>query len=117
MMAPAVYLLASQRNGTLYKGMTSDLIQRVWQHKHENGSKFTTQYGVKKLVWYLHCGNWENAATWEKRLRRYSRKWKLNLIEEMNPNWDDLWDEINGVREITNKNDEPSLHAEQSECL
>jgi len=92
-----VYMMASDRNGTIYKGMTSNLTQRVYQHKHENGSQFTSQYGVKKLVWYKHCENWENAVSFEKRLRRYKRSWKMDLIEEMNPGWCDLWDEINGL--------------------
>ena len=89
-----VYMMVSDRNGTIYKGMTSNLIQRVCQHKHENGSKFTSDYDVKKLVWYRHCENWENAVAFEKRLRRYKRKWKLDLIEEMNPEWKDLYLEI-----------------------
>ena len=89
-----VYMIASDRNGTIYKGMTSNLVQRIYQHKHENGSQFTPQYNVKKLVWYKHCENWENAVTLEKRLRRYKRSWKLDLIEEINPNWNDLYNEI-----------------------
>ena len=90
-----VYMLASKKNGTLYKGMTSDLIKRIGQHKFEKGSDFTDKYDVKKLVWFKHCENAENAVTWEKRLRRYPRQWKINLIEEHNPDWLDLWDEIN----------------------
>ena len=89
-----VYMMASDRNGTIYKGMTSNLIQRVYQHKHENGSQFTSDYDAKKLVWCHHCENWENAVVFEKRLRRYKRKWKLDLIEEMNPEWQDLYLEI-----------------------
>lgn len=92
-----VYMMASDRNGTIYKGMTSDLVKRVYQHKHENGSQFTSKYNVKTLVWYKQCGNWEDAVKWEKRLRRYSRKWKMDLIEDMNPNWNDLYDEITGL--------------------
>jgi len=91
-----VYMMASDRNGTIYKGMTSNLIKRVYQHKHEDGSRFTSDYNVKKLVWYKNCENWENAVAFEKRLRRYKRKWKLDLIEEMNPEWKDLYFEITG---------------------
>ncbi len=89
-----VYMLASAKNGTIYKGMTSNLIHRIGQHKEESGSAFTTKYEVKKLVWYKHCETAENAISWEKRLRRYPRQWKLNLINEMNPDWNDLFDEI-----------------------
>ncbi|HBR68983.1 MAG TPA: hypothetical protein DEA55_06380 [Rhodospirillaceae bacterium] len=92
-----IYMLASKKNGTIYKGMTSDLISRISQHKFDNGSKFTSQYEVKRLVWYKECGNWEDAVSWEKRLRRYPRQWKVNLIEEGNPDWLDLWDEVNGL--------------------
>ena len=89
-----VYMLASKKNGTIYKGMTSDLIKRVWQHKEEDGSEFTAKYEVKKLVWYHHCETQENAVAWEKRLRRYPRQWKINLIEQMNPDWNDLYESI-----------------------
>lgn len=89
-----IYMLASQKNGTIYKGMTSDLVKRIGQHKFEKGSAFTTKYEVKKLVWYKHCGTAEEAIKWEKRLRRYPREWKINLIEENNPNWEDLYDSI-----------------------
>lgn len=92
-----VYMLATKKNGTVYKGMTSNLVQRIYQHKNEKGSRFTTKYNVKKLVWYKQCGNWEDAVQWEKRLRRYSRQWKINLIQEQNPNWIDLYNEINGA--------------------
>ena len=91
-----VYMLASQRNGTIYKGMTSNLVKRIAEHRNEKSSKFTQKYNVKKLVWYKHCGTWEEAVKWEKRLRSYPRQWKINLIEERNPHWGDLWDEITG---------------------
>jgi len=64
---------------------------------HEKGGQFTSHYSVKRLVWYKHCENWENAVQFEKGLRRYSRQWKINLIEECNPDWNDLWGEINGM--------------------
>ena len=92
-----VYMLASQKNGTIYKGMTSDLVKRVWEHKNSVTEGFTKKYDVKKLVWCRECGNAEEAVKWEKRLRRYPRQWKVNLIEEGNPDWVDLWDEINGL--------------------
>jgi putative endonuclease len=92
-----VYMLASRQNGTIYKGVTSDLVKRIGQHKFEKNSQFTSQYNVKRLVWYKACGNWEDAIAWEKRLRRYPRQWKINLIEEVNPDWVDLWNKINGL--------------------
>jgi len=92
-----VYMIASKKDGTIYKGMTSNLIKRIHQHRCKVGGKFASAHNVKRLVWYKHCENWENAVTLEKRLRRYSRQWKINLIEENNPNWNDLWGEINGV--------------------
>jgi len=91
-----VYMLASKKNGTIYKGMTSNLVGRIADHRNESASKFTKTYNVKNLVWYKHCGTWEESVKWEKRLRGYSRQWKINLIEQNNPRWDDLWDEITG---------------------
>ena len=89
-----VYILASKRNGTLYTGVTSDLIQRVWQHKHHMVEGFTKKYRVKKLVYYEVHDNAESAITREKRIKKWRRKWKLRLIEEKNPQWTDLYDEI-----------------------
>ena len=89
-----IYMLASKKNGTIYKGMTSGLIKRIGQHKFEKGSHFSARYNVKNLVWYRECGNWEEAVKWEKRLRRYPRQWKINLIEESNPDWNDLYEAI-----------------------
>ena len=89
-----VYMLASKSNGTLYKGMTSDLKKRIYEHKEGLIDGFTKDHGVKKLVWYKHCETAENAVNWEKKLRRYKREWKINLIEEMNPEWNDLYSEI-----------------------
>ena len=91
-----VYILASKRNGTLYTGVTSDLIQRVWQHKHHMVEGFTKKYRVKKLVYYEVHDNAESAITREKRIKKWRRKWKLRLIEEKNPQWTDLYDEIVG---------------------
>ena len=89
-----VYILASKRNGTLYTGVTSDLIQRVWQHKHHMVEGFTKKYRVKKLVYYEVHDNAESAITREKRIKKWRRKWKLRLIEEKNPQWTDLYNEI-----------------------
>ena len=91
-----VYILASKRNGTLYTGVTSDLTQRVWQHKHHMVEGFTKKYRVKKLVYYEVHDNAESAITREKQIKKWRRKWKLRLIEEKNPQWTDLYDEIVG---------------------
>jgi len=89
-----VYILASQRNGTLYIGITSNLIKRVWEHKNKFVDGFTKKYNINKLVYYEQYSDPENAIKREKRLKKYNRKWKLNLIEEVNPNWKDLYEEI-----------------------
>lgn len=99
MMSPAVYLLASQRNGTLYIGVTSNLIQRIWQHREGLAEGFTKKYRVKTLVWYEQHATMESAIAREKALKKWNRAWKLKLIEETNPQWRDLWPEINGETE------------------
>lgn len=86
-----VYVLASRRNGTLYIGVTSDLIKRIWEHKSKLVEGFTSRYGVDKLVYYEIFEDPENAIRREKRLKKYNRKWKLNLIEQNNPDWQDLY--------------------------
>lgn len=96
MKAPAVYMLASERNGTLYIGVTSDLIKRVWQHKESLADGFTKKYGVKLLVWYEQHETMESAIAKEKAMKKWLRKWKLATIEKTNPNWHDLWPEIIG---------------------
>jgi putative endonuclease len=93
---PATYLLASRRNGTLYVGVTSDLIARAWQHREHIVKGFTSKYNVTRLVWYELHGTMEGAITREKRLKKWNRDWKIRLIEERNPYWNDLWDEIIG---------------------
>ncbi|MBI2770857.1 MAG: GIY-YIG nuclease family protein [Burkholderiales bacterium] len=93
---PAVYILASQRNGTLYIGVTSDLVQRVWQHRNGVVPGFTEQHAVHLLVFYEMHSTMEAAITREKRLKKWERLWKLRLIEESNPEWRDLWPEILG---------------------
>ena len=93
---PAVYILASGRNGTLYTGVTSDLVRRAWQHRSGSSQGFTSRYGVKRLVHYELHADMEHAIVREKRLKKWNRVWKLRLIEERNPEWVDLWDEILG---------------------
>ena len=89
-----VYILASKRNGTLYTGVTSNLIQRVWQHKHYVIQGFTRKYNVKTLVYYEVHENAESALTREKKIKRWRRSWKLDLIENSNPGWRDLYEGI-----------------------
>jgi putative endonuclease len=85
-----VYMLASDRNGTIYVGVTSQLLQRVWQHKEKFVDGFTKQYGVDKLVWCERHETAESAITREKRIKKWNRDWKIRLIEEANPYWNDL---------------------------
>ena len=88
-----VYIMASRRNGTLYIGVTSNLIGRVEQHKDGRGSEFAKKYGVTMLVWYEEWALITDAIQHETSLKRWPRKWKLDLIEKMNPDWCDLyWD-------------------------
>jgi putative endonuclease len=96
MKHPAVYMLASQRNGTLYIGVTSNLIQRVWQHKEGLVEGFTQKYGVKILVWYEQHETMESAISREKAMKKWLRDWKVKTIEQANPDWRDLWPEITG---------------------
>jgi putative endonuclease len=91
---PAVYIMANQRNGTLYTGVTSDLVQRVWQHREGVADGFTKRYGCKQLVWFELAGTMHSAITREKQIKGGSRAKKLALIESMNPDWRDLFDEI-----------------------
>lgn len=91
MKKPAVYILASMRNGTLYIGVTSDLIQRVWQHKNNLIEGFTKKYAVHNLVYFELYDNMIDAISREKQLKKWQRKWKLRLIEATNPEWKDLY--------------------------
>ena len=93
-MQPAVYILSSQRNGTLYIGVTSNLTQRVYQHREHLAQGFTNQHHVTLLVWYELHSTMEHAITREKQLKKWNRQWKLRLIDEKNPSWQDLWFEI-----------------------
>ena len=91
-----VYILASKRNGTLYIGVTTDLIKRVWEHKNKLIPGFTAKYGISKLVYYEQHNAIMEAIRREKALKKWLRKWKLALIEADNPNWIDLYDSICG---------------------
>lgn len=91
---PAVHILASNRNGTLYIGVTSNLEHRVWQHKQDAISGFTQRYGVHRLVYVELCGSITDAIEREKQLKKWKRAWKLELIESVNPEWRDLWEEM-----------------------
>jgi putative endonuclease len=87
-------MMASERNGTLYIGVTSDLISRVWQHKNNIVEGFTEKYEVHVLVWYEPHENMESAITREKALKKWNRIWKLRLIEQFNPEWQDLYEQL-----------------------
>ena len=94
MKQPAIYILASKRNGTLYTGVTSGLAKRVWEHRNDLVEGFTKKYGVHMLVHYELHGDMLAAISREKQIKRWNRAWKLKLIEGMNPTWRDLWDDI-----------------------
>lgn len=94
MKQPAVYIMANERNGTLYTGVTSDLIGRDYQHKHHETEGFTKRYGCTLLVWYEMHETMESAILREKQIKGGSRKKKLTLIEALNPEWHDLSEEI-----------------------
>jgi len=94
MKQPCVYLLASRRNGTLYTGVTSNLAQRVWQHKNDLAEGFSKKYGVHLLVWHEVHVTMESAIAREKAIKAWKRAWKLELIELANPEWRDLYEEI-----------------------
>jgi putative endonuclease len=89
-----VYILASRIGGTLYIGVTNDLIRRGYQHKTKAAEGFTKKYGVDRLVHFEQFDDIENAIRREKRLKKWNRDWKIRLIEETNPNWDDLYPSI-----------------------
>ena len=91
---PAVYIVASQRNGTLYVGVTSNLVKRIWQHKNDQVEGFTRLYGVHSLVYFEVADTMEAAISREKQIKAGSRAKKLKLIEAVNPEWNDLYDSI-----------------------
>lgn len=90
----AVYILASRRNGTLYTGMCSSLSRRIYEHREGLIAGFTRKYGIQTLVWYEHYDDMQEALLRERRIKRWQRSWKLNLIESSNPDWHDLYSEI-----------------------
>ena len=92
----AVYIMASRRNGTLYVGMTSDLVKRVHEHREGTFDGFTKKYAVHNLVWYEVHDNAEAAITREKQMKAWKRIWKLRAIEEKNPDWIDLYPTLSG---------------------
>ena len=89
-----VYILASRRNGTLYIGVTSNLTKRIFEHKNQVVSGFTERYSIDQLVYYEKTTSVESAITREKQIKRWNRTWKLRLIEDFNPEWKDLFDDI-----------------------
>lgn len=91
---PAVYILASKRNGTLYVGVTSDLVKRVWEHRNNVVEGFTSRYSVHRLVYFEMGDDMEQAILREKRIKKWNRAWKIELIEKHNPEWRDLWETI-----------------------
>ena len=97
MRNPCVYILASKYNGTLYTGVTSDLVRRVWQHKTGAADGFTKKYNVKHLVYFEQHATMEAAIVREKQIKLWKRAWKIVLIQRENPTWRDRYDEILGV--------------------
>jgi putative endonuclease len=90
-MAYYVYLLASKKHGTLYLGVTNDIVRRLHEHRTKAVKGFTSRYGVDKLVWFEIYDDTETAIAREKELKKWRRDWKIRLIEEQNPEWNDLF--------------------------
>jgi putative endonuclease len=93
---PYVYLLASDRNGTLYVGVTSDLIRRTWEHREHTAEGFSRRYDVTRLVWFEAHATMESAILREKRIKKWNRAWKVRLVDAANPSWRDMWFDIVG---------------------
>ncbi|MGD1118851.1 MAG: GIY-YIG nuclease family protein [Dehalococcoidales bacterium] len=89
-----VHILASQRNGTLYTGVTNDLLRRVHEHKNDFVKGFSKKYDIHKLVYYEQCYDFNAVLAREKQIKEWQRKWKLELIEKVNPLWQDLYDDL-----------------------
>jgi len=89
-----VYILASQRNGTLYIGVTNDLEKRIYQHKNDTIEGFTKKYKVHMLVYYEQTNDIQSAITREKQMKKWNRKWKIRIIEKFNPYWKDLYSDL-----------------------
>ena len=94
MKNPAVYILASERNGTLYTGVTSNLVKRIWEHKNDQVDGFTKQHRVHRLVWFEQHATMASAIVREKAIKEWKRDWKIQLIEATNPYWRDLYSEL-----------------------
>ena len=94
MKQPCIYILASKKNGTLYIGVTSNLVKRVWEHKNNVVAGFTQKYSVHHLVWYELHEEMTSAIIREKKLKKWRRAWKIELIEKENPDWADLYQSI-----------------------
>ncbi|MFV1872911.1 MAG: GIY-YIG nuclease family protein [Oleiphilus sp.] len=93
-MQPTIHIMASGKRGTLYVGVTGNLVQRVWQHKQGVTKGFSDKFGTKTLVYYEQHVSMESAIQREKQIKKWRRQWKLNLVFEYNPDWNDLWDSI-----------------------
>jgi len=89
-----VYILVSEKNGTLYIGVTNNLIKRVWQHKNNEVEGFTKKYNTHSLVYFEQTTDVKSAIEREKQLKHWNREWKIKLIEEKNPSWNDLYDDL-----------------------
>jgi len=89
-----VYIMTSKKNGTLYVGLTNNLIRRAYERKNDLIEGFTKKYGVHKLVYYEQTNDIHNAIQREKELKKWNRQWKINLIEKFKPNWNDIYDEL-----------------------
>ena len=90
-----VYIVTNRPRGVLYTGVTNDILRRAWEHRNSAVPGFSRKYNTRMLVWYEPYGDIELAIQREKRIKRWRRAWKLNLIEQMNPGWLDLWYELN----------------------
>jgi len=91
---PCVYIISSKPNGTLYTGVTSDLVKRIGQHKQKTIAGFTKKYNLTRLVWYESSESMISAIEREKKIKNWKRQWKIELIEKENPEWKDLFDSI-----------------------
>jgi putative endonuclease len=111
-MQPCVYLLASRKHGTLYAGVTSNLIQRLHQHRTKATPGFTASYNVQRLVWYETHETMEYAILREKRIKTWNRDWKIRLIERENPDWLDLATQF-GFEPMQNLNKKPFRHSRE----
>jgi putative endonuclease len=100
---PAVYILASRQNGTLYTGVTGDLVKRVWEHRNGLVEGFTKRYRVHRLVYFEVHDHINEAIQREKQIKKWNRAWRIDLIEESNPRWHDLWPTIIGSEDVDSR--------------